>query len=135
MQCSAGDMAKTDGEEAYRPSSGKKNSRKKKATAVKRTRSKIAPAESSEPEADGPTLGPVPCSLMPQVLSYCGLHELSKLCLLNKAFNTEAMDDKHYLDKVSSQQRALCCLAAFDSLLVTLSRLSNRCNCFEQSLV
>jgi hypothetical protein len=96
-------MVRSDGDEAYKPSKGKKNTKKKKAAAVKRTRRASETADSSEPEADGPTLGAVPCSLMPHVLSYCGLRELSKLCLLDRAFNTEAMDDRHYLDKVSSQ--------------------------------
>jgi hypothetical protein len=94
-------MARNDGDEAYKPGKGKRDTNKKKTAAVKRTGRASEPAENSEPEADGPTLGAVPCSLMPHVLSYCGLRELSKLCLLDRAFNTEAMNDKHYLDKVS----------------------------------
>eukprot|EP00953_Heterococcus_sp_UTEX-ZZ885_P030376 16048-Heterococcus_DN1.PRE.1 len=116
-------ITRSDGDEVYKPGKGKKNTKKKKTAAVKRTRCVSEPAESSEPEADGATLGLVPCSLMPHVLRYCSLRELSKLWLLDRAFNTEAMNDKHYLDK-----RGLN-LALFDmcphSKQIPLRNLSN----------
>jgi hypothetical protein len=113
-------MARSDGDEAYKPGKGKRSIKKKKTAAVKRTRRASEPAESFEPEVDGPTLGPVPCSLMPHVLSFCGLRELSKLCLLDRAFNAEAMDDKHYLDKVSSQQSTVSCITSFVIMLAVI---------------